>query len=113
MTANGYATRVQYSHGGMQLRRILWHMLGGTRGGPTRIRILSHLIEEPSNANQLAKTLGMDYKTIQHHLRMMKKNRLIDTYGTGEYGATYFPSAELEGSMSEFINIKEKMEAKS
>ena len=112
MTANGYAHNHRFASGGMQLKRILWHMLGGTRGGPTRIRILSHLIDVPSNANQLAKDLGMDYKTIQHHLRMMKKNRLVDTYGEGEYGATYFPSAELDQSMPEFLRIKEKMEAK-
>jgi DNA-binding transcriptional ArsR family regulator len=87
-------------------------MLGGTRGGPTRIRILTELIEAPQNANQLAKQVGMDYKTIQHHLRMMKKNRLVDTYGAGEYGATYFPSSELEQSLPEFDAIKAKMAAK-
>lgn len=113
MTANGYANAHLFAPQRMQLKRILWHMLGGTRGGPTRIRILTELIEAPQNANQLAKQVGMDYKTIQHHLRMMKKNRLVDTYGAGEYGATYFPSAELEQSMPEFEAIKAKMAAKS
>ncbi len=38
----------------VNLKRILWHLLGGTRGGPMRIRILQALLDRPYNTNQLA-----------------------------------------------------------
>jgi DNA-binding transcriptional ArsR family regulator len=92
----------------VNLKRILWHLLGGTRGGPLRIRILQALLDRPYNTNQLAVNLGADYKTIQHHLRVLVENRLIELRGAG-YGATYFPSADLEESMPEFEAIVAKL----
>jgi DNA-binding transcriptional ArsR family regulator len=92
----------------VNLKRILWHLLGGTRGGPLRIRILQALLDRPYNTNQLAVLLGADYKTIQHHLRVLLENRLIELRGAG-YGATYFPSADLEESLPEFHAIVAKV----
>src|SRR5688572_4281098 len=86
------------------LKRILWHLLGGTRGGPLRIRILQAIFDRPYNTNQLAVVLGHDYKTIQHHLRVLTENRLVELRGAG-YGATYFPSSDLEASVAEFQAI--------
>jgi DNA-binding transcriptional ArsR family regulator len=88
----------------VNLKRILWHLLGGTRGGPLRIRILQALLDRPYNTNQLAVLLGADYKTIQHHLRVLVENRLLELRGGG-YGATYFPSKDLEESMPELEAI--------
>ena len=92
----------------VNLKRILWHLLGGTRGGPLRIRILLALFDRPYNTNQLAVLLGADYKTIQHHLRVLVENRVVELRGAG-YGATYFPSADLEGSRPEFDAIVAKV----
>ena len=39
----------------------LFNMLKGAKGGQTRIRILDAILAEPSNANQLAKKLNLDY----------------------------------------------------
>lgn len=83
------------------LKRVLWHILGGTRGGPLRIRILAELRDRPSNTNQLATAFGVDYKTIQHHLRVLCENRLLDSRGPG-YGTTYFLSPDMEQSLPEF-----------
>lgn len=88
----------------VNLKRILWHLLGGTRGGPLRIRILQALFDRPYNTNQLSVLLGADYKTIQHHLRVLVENRLLELRGAG-YGATYFPSPDLEESKPEFDAI--------
>ena len=86
------------------LKRILWHLLGGTRGGPLRIRILQALVDRPYNTNQLSVVLGHDYKTIQHHLRVLVENRLLEPRGDG-YGATYFPSPSFDESRAEFDAI--------
>jgi len=66
------------------------------------------LKEKPSNANQLAQRLGMDYKTVRHHLSVLTKNRLILEVGEG-YGAMYFISPELEQNYNEFLMIWEKI----
>jgi len=60
------------------------------------------------NANQLATRLGMDYKTVRHHLTVLLKNHLIVGVGDG-YGMMYFISPELELNYDEFLRIWEKI----
>ncbi len=47
-------------YGEKYLKRLLWYLLGGTRGGPTRAEILKTLRDRPLNANQLAEALRVD-----------------------------------------------------
>jgi DNA-binding transcriptional ArsR family regulator len=60
------------------------------------------------NANQLADTLGMDYKTVRHHLTVLSRNRLILSEGEG-YGTMYFLSPELELEYDEFVKIWDRL----
>jgi len=77
-------------------KRLLWHLICSTRGGVNRAKILHVLTENPSNANQISTLLKLDYKTITHHLDVLKKNGLIITENEDSYGATYFTSPVLE-----------------
>jgi len=77
------------SLGTRPLKYLLGWLIAGTRGGPTRAKIIGTLKETPQNANQLATTLGMDYRTIRHHLDVLQKNKIITSVGDG-YGMTYF-----------------------
>jgi DNA-binding transcriptional ArsR family regulator len=70
--------------------------------------VVASLRERPMNANQLAQKLGMDYKTIRHHLGVLTKNHLVIEAGEG-YGAMYFISPELEQNYDEFQGIWEKI----
>jgi DNA-binding transcriptional ArsR family regulator len=90
------------------VRRILWWVITGNRGGVNRARIILTLKAQPLNANQLAQRLGMDYKTVRHHLSVLLKNRLILEVGEG-YGSMYFLSPELEHDYEEFVKIWEKL----
>jgi DNA-binding transcriptional ArsR family regulator len=90
------------------LRRVLWHLLGGTRGGPLRIRILLLLRDRPYNTNQVASLLAIDYKTAQHHLRVLTENRLVSPTGDG-YGAVYLFTKDMEDSLGEFDRIVAKV----
>lgn len=90
------------------VRRILWWVIAGNRGGPNRARIIISIKERPLNANQLANELGIDYKTVRHHLNVLKKNRLIMEVGEG-YGSMYFLSPELEQNYEEFVRIWERI----
>lgn len=90
------------------LKRVLWHLLGGSRGGPMRIRILRQLEDRPYNANQLAEALAVDYKTIQHHLRVLTQNRVVEPQGGG-YGAVYFFTKDMEESRADFHAIADRV----
>jgi DNA-binding transcriptional ArsR family regulator len=90
------------------LKYLLGWLIAGTRGGVTRAKILEVLRENPQNANQLAKSIEMDYRTIRHHLKILQKNRLITSVGEG-YGTTYFLSTELEENYGLFEEILNKL----
>ena len=80
-----------------------------SRGGLNRLRIISSLKEKPLNTNQLAKELGLDYKAIQHHIKILEKNNLITKIGE-KYGVTYFISTFLEVNMETFEEIAAKLD---
>lgn len=73
------------------LKRFLYWLLDGTRGGPTRLRLLSILSKKPLNLRQLALAAGVDYSTAEHHIRLMEKHSIVDCMGSG-YGRLYFVS---------------------
>jgi len=90
-------------------KRLLWFLFAGSRGGLNRLRIVNTLKENPLNANQLAKELGLDYKAIQHHIRVLEKNNIITRAGE-KYGVTYFISTFLEVNMESLDEIVQKLE---
>jgi DNA-binding transcriptional ArsR family regulator len=87
---------------------ILGWLIAGTRGGVTRAKIIQILKETPQNANQLANKLGMDYRTIRHHIAVLEKNRIITSAGEG-YGTTYFLSPAMEDNYALFEEILKKI----
>ena len=90
------------------LKYLLGWLIAGTRGGASRAKIIETLKETPQNANQLANHLGMDYRTIRHHLKVLEKNKIITTAGEG-YGTTYFLSPVLEENYVLFEEIVKRM----
>jgi len=90
------------------LKYLLGWLIAGTRGGPTRAKILEALKETPQNANQLATLLKMDYKTMRHHLVVLEKNKIITSVGD-RYGATYFLSQVMEDNYILFEEIVKKI----
>ena len=90
-------------------KRLLWFVFAGSRGGITRLKIISKLKENPLNTNQLAKELSLDYKAIQHHIRVLEKNNMITKIGE-KYGVAYFISTFLEVNMESFEEIERKLD---
>ena len=88
--------------------RILWYVFATSKGGPTRIRIVDLLEKRPYNMHQISKELKLDYKTIQHHIRVLEENRVI-TAEEKKYGTIYFPSAMFDGVKDIFNGIKNKV----
>lgn len=90
-------------------KRLLWFIFAGSRGGLNRLKIISKLKENPLNTNQLANELGLDYKAIQHHIRVLEKNNLITKTGE-KYGIMFFISTFLEVNMETFEEIEGKLD---
>ena len=94
-----------------ELRRLLWHLLGGTRGGENRARIINELHDRPSNLNQLAQKLNLEYRSIQHHINILRKNSIVVSEGE-KYGMTYFVSPWFEAHYELFNEICAKLRFK-
>lgn len=94
-----------------QTRKLLLYLFTGTRGGYTRLRIIMLLIERPLNTHQLSKELGLDYKAIQHHMKVLEKNNLVTKVGD-KYGAIFHLSNFLEINIRALDEAIEKLERK-
>jgi len=94
-----------------QTKKLLLYLFSGTRGGFTRLKIIALLIERPYNTHQLAKKLELDYKAIQHHMKVLMKNNLITKVGD-KYGAIFHLSNFLEFNIRALDDVFDKLERK-
>ena len=90
------------------MKQLLWYLLAGTRGGPTRVRILLVITHKPLNAHQIARQLKLDYKTVLHHLAILVDNNVLSVVKKGSYGAVYFLSDEAAKILPELGGIGEQ-----
>ena len=89
-----------------QTRKLVIYLCTSTRGGFPRLRIIIHLLETPYNTHQLAKELDLDYKAVQHHMKVLEKNNMVSKIGE-KYGAIFHLSNFLEiniGALDEAID---------
>ncbi|MBU1196958.1 winged helix-turn-helix domain-containing protein [Candidatus Micrarchaeota archaeon] len=87
--------------------RLFYWLLTATKGGPTRLRLLASLSHAPKNARKLALDTQLDYKTVQHHLKLLYENGLVELQGRG-YGKTYFVSEEYSAKNSFIEKLKRR-----
>jgi DNA-binding transcriptional ArsR family regulator len=71
-----------------EFSRLVWFLIGGGRGGENRAKILFAIHERPRNLNQLAKFIGVDYRSVQHHMSVLQKNNMVESSGE-RYGVVY------------------------
>ncbi len=90
------------------MKKILWWLIAGTKGGINRARIINELNERPYNAHQLSEKLELDYKTVRHHIKILEENKIITSTGE-KYGTMYFLSSQLEDNYKLFEDIWKKM----
>lgn len=88
-----------------RFKRVLWYLIGSTKGGVNRAKIIDLINSHPANANQIASELQLDYKTVIHHLRILSNNGLTVTDNKDSYGATYFLTPLMEKNYPSFMEI--------
>jgi predicted transcriptional regulator len=84
-------------------------LIGSTKGGANRAKIIDLINSHPANANQIAQELTLDYKTVIHHLKALVDNGLIITENKETYGATYFLTPLMEKNYESFKEILVKI----
>ncbi len=94
-----------------QTRKLLLYLFTSTRGGLTRLRIIIHLLDQPYNTHQLAKVLELDYKAVQHHMKVLQKNNMVSKIGE-KYGAIFHLSNFLEINISALDEAIDKLDRK-
>ncbi len=94
-----------------QTRKLLLYLFTSTRGGFTRLRIIMHLLDQPYNTHQLAKELGLDYKAVQHHMKVLQKNNMVSNIGE-KYGAIFHLSNFLEININALDEAIDKLDRK-
>ncbi len=90
------------------MRRMLWYLIAGTRGGVNRARIIKLLNERPYNVNQLADIIEVDYKTISYHIKVLEDNEVVIPVG-GKYGTLYFLTDKMKVNYENFLEIWEEI----
>lgn len=78
-------------------------------GGRTTARIIDELLETPKNANQLSRSLKLNYKTIMHHITIMQEHDYITK---NKFKKTYYYhlTDKLIKNLDEYIYIKKELE---
>jgi DNA-binding transcriptional ArsR family regulator len=90
------------------MKKILWWLIGGTKGGVNRARIIHNLHQRPYNAHQLAEKLDLDYKTVRHHIKVLEENKVLTSSGE-KYGTMYFLTSQMEDNYEIFQKIWHEM----
>jgi len=94
-----------------ETRKLLFYLFTSTRGGLTRLRIIMMLLEKPLNTHQLSQELHLDYKAVQHHMKVLQKNNMVTKVGE-KYGAVYHLSNFLEINISALDEAIDKLDRK-
>jgi len=94
-----------------ETRKLLFYLFTSTRGGYTRLRIIMLLLENPLNTHQLSQELDLDYKAVQHHMKVLEKNNMVSKIGE-KYGAIYHLSNFLEFNIRSLDEAIDKLDRK-
>lgn len=89
----------------MASRSMTWYLLVGSRGGGNRLRILDLLRHAPRNAHEISEALGLDYRTVRHHLGILEEAGVVCRPLGEVYGSPY----ELTGYLLADLHALEEL----
>lgn len=79
----------------------LRHLLVESPSGPKRERIIRTLDQHPTNANQVAERLDLNYNTARYHLGVLRDHGIVESSGD-TYGDTHFFTEQFSSSNDRF-----------
>ncbi|HEX9906872.1 MAG TPA: PAS domain S-box protein [Thermoplasmata archaeon] len=95
------------------LQQTLSHLVLGQKGGENRILIIELLRQRPYNTNQLAVCLRLNYRTVKHHIDVLRENGLLTPSTSAGYGEVYFLSPELQQNYDLLRDIASKLKSQA
>ena len=87
-----------------ELRRLLWFLLGGKRGGENRARIIQTLTNSAEKFESTCQRSDLQYKAVQHHIRVLVTSALLVSSGE-RYGTVYMLSPWFEHHIEIFDQV--------
>jgi predicted transcriptional regulator len=93
------------------VKKLLSEVFTGMQGRYTRLKIILTLAEDPSNTFQLSKKLGYDFKSVQHNIKILEKNHLIEKVGK-DYASMFFISELMSSNLPTLLKVIEKVDKK-
>ena len=93
------------------MKSVFSTVFTGMNGRYTRMRIICAITERPMNSRELSKKLKLDYKTIQHNIKVLEGNSLITREGD-EYGDVFIVSELITSNLPTLYKVIRKVEDK-
>lgn len=62
----------------IHIKRLFYWLFFASRGGNTRIEIVIKLLDSPLNKNELSLALNLNYRTIEHHIKVLVENNIVE-----------------------------------
>lgn len=75
----------------MTIKKLLHQIFLKRKGGKTSAKIVDLLLIRPYNGSQIARIIEMDYNTIEYHLEILCKSKLV-MCESDSYGSLYYPT---------------------
>ncbi|MGC8608621.1 MAG: ArsR/SmtB family transcription factor [Thermoplasmata archaeon] len=94
-----------------EYRRLIWWLFFATRGGEMRKKIIQFLSANPSNIYQISTGLKVNYRTVEHHVKILEENHIISSVGE-KYGKTFFVSSTFRDKFPIIEEYEMKMKKK-
>ena len=88
----------------MTIKKLLHQIFLKRKGGKTSAKMVDLLLIRPYNGSQIARIIEMDYNTIEYHLEILCKSKLV-MCESDSYGSLYYPTDLLLKNRMNFYQV--------
>ncbi len=92
-------------NGGKNMENSLNKLILQRKGGLTSLKVMEVILKYPSNINEIADIIKMDYNTVKYHVEILVENNLIKPNGS-TYGCVYESSEDLMENIDIYESVK-------